>query len=404
MPAPRNFNLLLRLLTQGLIVSILAAPLSLHSHSPRSFFAAIAKGLSLLLPAILFRALRRTSLADPALETIPQRIPIPLWRTDAAGRVLWSNPACNEIWPSQDPPGLPGRIKVSVQGLDRHFDIGRTGDLLHALPTDALIQAETSLRDMVQAMAKTFAQLPTGLAVFDRNRHLQSFNPALAQLTRLSPEFLSRRPSLVTMLDRMRDQNMVPEPKNWKDWRRQIAEMERAATHGQFAETWSLPGGQTYRVTGRRHPDGGLALMIDDISTEIIRSRRYRADLELCQGVVDTLSDGIAVFAATGQLVMSNAAYATLWNHNPGEELAPTGIRQLADHWRACSAPTSLWSEAEDFMTTLDDRHTWQAEARLTDGRLIHCRFSPLANRATLVSFREVRIGTSPLAIATAGA
>lgn len=288
-----------------------------------------------------------------------EHVPFPLWHTDAAGQVIWSNTAYKALLKGDARRALAlveGRVSLDTGDDTQWFDIVIRSDIGHARPVDDLVRAESNLRDMVQAMAKTFAQLPTGLAVFDHSRHLQTFNPALADLTGLSPEFLSRRPSLIAMLDGMRDRNMIPEPKDWKGWRHQVADMERAAASGQFEDTWALPGGQTYRITGRRHPNGGLALMIDDISTEIIRSRRYRADLELCQRVVDTLEDGIAVFASTGQLVMSNTAYAALWGHDPGEQLSPMGFAQMAARWRALSAPSTLWAEAEEFSARLDDR------------------------------------------------
>lgn len=331
-----------------------------------------------------------------------EQLPMPLWHTDATGNVIWSNAAYKALLRGDGRKSLAlveGRISLDTCDNAQWFDIVIRSDIGHARPVDDLVRAESSLRDMVQAMAKTFAQLPTGLAVFDHSRHLQSFNPALADLTGLSPEFLSRRPSLIAILDGMRDRNMIPEPKDWKGWRHQLADMERAAASGQFEDTWALPGGQTYRITGRRHLNGGLALMIDDISTEIIRSRRYRADLELCQRVVDTLEEGIAVFASTGQLVMSNTAYAALWGHDPGEQLAPMGFARMAAQWRALSAPSTLWTEAEEFSARLDDRAPWQAEARLLDGRLIACRFVPLSDGATLVGFCPVLAESAPRAL-----
>ncbi len=56
----------------------------------------------------------------------------------------------------------------------------------------------------------------------------------------------------------------------------------------------------------------------------------------------------------------------------PGEQLAPIAFGQIAAHWRAMSAPSMLWSEAEEFSARLEDRIPWQAEARLLDGRLDH--------------------------------
>lgn len=365
--------------------------------------AVLGAALSVVVLSILPRTLQRAD--DSALHCAAraaEHVPLPLWHTNAAGRVLWSNAAYKALLKGDTRRAfalVEGRVNLNTGDETQWFDIVIRSDIGHARPVDDLVRAESNLRDMVQAMAKTFAQLPTGLAVFDHSRHLQTFNPALADLTGLSPEFLSRRPSLIAMLDGMRDRNMIPEPKDWEGWRHQVADMERAAASGQFEDTWALPGGQTYRITGRRHPNGGLALMIDDISTEIIRSRRYRADLELCQRVVDTLEDGIAVFASTGQLVMSNTAYAALWGHDPGEQLSPMGFAQMAARWRALSAPSTLWAEAEEFSARLDDRAPWEAEARLLDGRLIACRFAPLSDGATLAGFRPVLSETAPRAL-----
>lgn len=355
--------------------------------------AILGAGLSHVIASLLSKPEERVQAlaAKTALEAA-----IPLWR-ESEGRIIWSNPAFRDLQ-TADPqfPGTSHRHETAGQW----FSILRQGDIGHALPADTLVKAEGELGQMVQTMAKTFAHLPIGLAVFDRDRHLHIFNPALADLISLSPEFLSRRPSLVAILDAMRNRRMVPEPSDWKDWRRSIAQMEQAATGALYEQTWSLAGGQTYRVTGRPHPDGALALMIEDISSETIRSRRHRADLELCQGIIDTLDEGIAVFSASGRLVMSNAAYNAVWSHEPGSTIAAQGIRQLSAHWRASSAPSTIWTEAEDFVSTLGPRTAWQAEARLADGRLIACRFAPLQDGATLAGFRVLPQRAAPRAIA----
>lgn len=360
----------------------------------------LGAALSVVILSIVPRKVARSADDSQRWATLAaEQVPIPLWHSDATGKIIWSNAAYKALVAGDFGKTLAlveGRANLETEDGTHWFDIGIKSDIGYARPVDDLVRAESSLRDMVQAMAKTFAQLPTGLAVFDHTRHLQSFNPALADLTGLSPEFLSRRPSLIAMLDGMRDRNTIPEPRDWKGWRHQLADMERAAASGQFEDTWALPGGQTYRITGRRHPNGGLALMIDDISVEIIRSRRYRADLELCQRVVDTIEEGIAVFASTGQLVMSNTAYTALWGHDPGEQLAPMSFSHMAAHWRALSAPSTLWSDAEDFAARLDGRAPWQAEARLLDGRLITCRFVPLSDSATLVGFGLVLAEAAP--------
>ena len=63
-------------------------------------------------------------------------------------------------------------------------------------------------------------------------------------------------------------------------------------------------------------------------------------------------------------------------------------MRGLSQHWRAQTAPSSLWAEVEDYVATIGDRVNWQAEARLLDGRVLGCAFSALAGGATLAAFR----------------
>lgn len=337
------------------------------------------------------------------------------WREDAAGDVIWGNTAyllaaIDNLLPGQELTWpLPRlfeqrataelaagqRVALNRPGkVTRWFDVaattGQDGErLLFASSADALVQAESSLHDFMQTLTKTFAQLPIGLAIFDSQRQLQLFNPALLDLTGLPPDFLTLRPSLLSVLDALRDRNILPEPKDYRGWRRQLVDMERAASQGLYEETWNLADGQTFRVTGRPHPNGALALMIEDISTEMLRTRRYRADLELGQSVIDAMDEAVAVFSREGHLVMTNAAYGALWGHDPTITLGEVPVRALAGHWRQLSAPAGLWGEVEDYVSTIGDRIPWTAEARLLDGRLLTCRFAPLAGGATLAAFRQ---------------
>lgn len=339
--------------------------------------------------------------------------PVLMWREDMGGTVIWANHAylirAAELLPSgedlswplpvlfADAGAAPGgrrslRVKLQMQGGAEWFDLVRVpqGDevLCYALSANLAVQAETALRDFMQTLTKTFADLPIGLAIFDRSRVLQLFNPALADLTALAPAFLIARPTLPAVLDAMRAKAMIPEPKDYRSWRKQLTKVEEEASMGLFEETWSLPGGQTYRVIGRPHPNGALAFMFEDISHEMTQTRRYRADLELGQSVIDAVEEGVAVFSQGGQLVMSNIAYAQLWNHDPAVLLSDAGIGTLCRWWRDHSAPSLLWDDATDFVTTLGDRTPWDGDVRLLDGRLVTCRFRPLTGGATLITFR----------------
>jgi PAS domain-containing protein len=397
------------------------------------------KGKLLVLLAEIRGGLTRITLRDPTLEGKPfatdpmaframndeldqlrdilAQAPTLVWREAENGDVVWANGAylllaIGLLAPGKDLGWPLPRVfertatQKTVQGQRAcvtpaggqtlWFDLvgypNNDQRLVFALPADAAVQSETTLRDFMQTLTKTFAQLPIGLAIFDRQRQLQLFNPALLDLTGLPPDFLSLRPSMLSVLDALRDRKMIPEPKDYRGWRRQLVEMEKAAAAGLYQENWNLADGQTFRVTGRPHPNGALALMIEDISNEVSRSRRYRSDMELGQAVIDEMDEAVAVFSASGHLVMSNLSYAALWTHDSDASLGDEALRDVTRHWRALTAPSAVWSEAEEYISTVGDKIAWQSETRLLDGRRLACRFAPLSGGATLAAFRAFEI------------
>ena len=411
--------------------------------------SAPARGNPLLLQAEQRGGLIRLVLADPSrddhaggqdlmaqratqeeldlLRDTVAKAPVLMWRERSNGDIIWANAAymlrATEVldigqdltWPlprlferHASAQGITGqRQKLQPRdGKAIWYELTGFAEgedrLIFATVADSVVHAETALRDFMMTLTKTFAHLHVGLAIFDKQRQLVLFNPALMDLTGLPADFLSMRPSLLSVLDGMRDRSMIPEPKDYRGWRRELMEMERAAASGLYEETWSLPGGQTYRVIGRPHPNGALALMIDDISGEMLRTRRFRADLELSQSVIDEVDEAIAVFSPAGQLVISNAGYARLWGGDLAANLADETLRSLSGRWRMLCAPNPVWADLEDFASNPGDRAQWKAEVRLLDGRLIDCRFTPLSGGATMTAFRLRDAGTGPITVLAA--
>ncbi len=352
------------------------------------------------------------------LRTIVRAGPTIVWKTDAEGAVIWANDGyfalVEEVlgaeeaysWP---PPTLfdvaPGGLaettatpaRTSLQPADGgaplwfecHGYAHEGETLCFATPADGLVRAENTLREFVQTLSKTFAQLPIGLAIFDRARKLALFNPALTDLTALEVEFLAARPTLFAFLDRLREQRRIPEPRNYSSWRQRMVDLETAASNGFVQEDWTLPTGQTFRVTGRPHPDGAVAFLFEDISAEVSLTRRFRSEIELGQTVIDSLDEAIAVFSSSGVITFSNAAYTALWGIDPSATLAETGILDATRLWQSRSTPNPIWGDARDYLSEHGERVEWSGLIALKDGRHLQCRFQPLSGGATLVGFLE---------------
>lgn len=353
---------------------------------------------------------RRNPDSDP-LRLAMDQAPYPVWYLNGAGGIQWCNAAYvilarkvrgrnpelfDPLFPDVSDIGAPGKkTRISIAtgdtGAKLWFDVvivpQDEGCLCYAMDINAVVDAEVAQRNFVQTLAKTFAQLSIGLAIFDRNRQLALFNPALIDLTCLPADFLSSRPEVSSFFDRLRNLNMMPEPKNYGGWRQQMNDLLHAASSGNYQETWSLPSGSVYSVSGRPHPDGAVAFLFEDITAEITLTRRFRSELELGQAVLDHLDAAIAVFAADGSLAFSNAAYHRLWKSDPDLSFAQVTIVDATRTWQDLCTATPLWGEIRDFVESRENRAEWGGRVQLRSGEHLTCTVSPIQNGSTLVSF-----------------
>lgn len=349
------------------------------------------------------------------LRATADALPVVAWRETLDGRITWANASyfqyleaaqgddLDQRWPPRQlfgseirPLPEPGQsrrcaLMLKTRREPMWFELGARpidGEtLLSAVPAERLVAAEDALREFVQTLSKTFADLPIGLAVFDRRRELVLFNPALVSLSTLDAQFLSGRPTLFSFLDQLREKRQMPEPKDYKAWRKSISKLEADAEEGTYHDLWTLPMGQTYRVIGRPHPGGAIAFMFEDISSEVSLTRQFRADLDLYQAAIDQNAAAISVFSASGQLVMSNTAYAELWGHDPRELLGVLTLTEATQRWQAASIPAPLWGEIRDFAAQRQDRVVWTDLLHVPAWGELFVRVSPLKNGATMLSF-----------------
>lgn len=349
-------------------------------------------------------ALRRVS--DTSVNAV--------WQTHGTGDVVWSNAAYASLTSLLADAGkadvlsdiadqeLPTRVEVKTLGTDKADWYQVDGLALDGFKiytaqcVTPVREAEVAQRNFVQTLTKTFAHLHTALAIFDRRGQLALFNPALVDLTGLSGQFLSARPTILSFFDALRENRRMPEPKNYLSWRQEIAELIAAASDGRYSETWSLESGQTYSVQGRPHPDGATAFIIEDVSAEVTLTRNFRAELELSQSLLDTIPDAMAVFSPSGLLTFCNQAYKDLWGVNPDSTFVDVNVADSVAMWRQQTAPNARWSEIETSVLTYGNRNEWNMPLVLSSGTEVTCEVIPIAAAATLIRFSPLAQPTTP--------
>jgi PAS domain-containing protein len=311
---------------------------------------------------MMFAQRRQIELREEAINKLVH----PTWAT-SQGKTIWTNKAYRVLEKARkkafgDDAGVfdfdtlksldntSARVSLTI-GFDQNevhwFDIssveaGPNIILNCAVNVDSLITAETTQRKFVQTLAKTFAQLSTGLAIFDRNRRLVLFNPALVDLTSLPAHFLSAQPNLQSFFDRLRDNRIMPEPKNYSSWRRQIADLVVQSADGRYQETWRLPNGLTYRIVGRPHPDGAIAILIEDISVEMSLTQRFKGQVEIRDIALQALGDAVVCFENDGSIAFWNDAFVTFLGLPEGTPASNHSLASIIHIWKDRLAPGSV--------------------------------------------------------------
>lgn len=326
------------------------------------------------------------------------------------GAAIWQNKTCqkkmaelDETAPNLALFGLRSegstadgsrRGHLAPGGEDRFFDISITteGDLtvIHAKDASAVLGAERELQRFMQTLTDTFAHIPIGLAIFDHSRNLALFNPALADLFELDPGWLARRPGLRAFLDHLRNDGKLPEPKDFKDWRRQIEVLERCAESGNYQEDWNLPNGRVFRVSGRPHPKNAVAFLFEDISKTVAIERAYRAELEHMYNTFDNLTPAIMIFDANGQVAFSNQAFADIWGEDAAASLSAPSTTDMTRLWQQRCEPSPVWGDFRDFAADYGERSHWHAVVKLLDGPFLTVNFAPIPGGRILCEFVEI--------------
>jgi PAS domain-containing protein len=180
---------------------------------------------------------------------------------------------------------------------------------------------------------------------------------------------------------------MMPEPKNYKSWRKHMLHIEESTKNGTFEEIWNPGSGRVFRFSGQPHPDGALALMLEDIGDEVSLNRGFRQELETFQAVFDRQDNAIVVFSPERKIGMTNAAYVSLWGVDPDTAFCETGFDDALSCWQASCAPSLLWQKIEKAVYSTARSKKYSGTITLKSGKTLTCRFTGLPGGSTLVEF-----------------
>src|SRR5215218_2342080 len=259
-----------------------------------------------------------------------------------------------------------------------------------AVDVQDLEDARTELSRHMESQRELADRMTAGTAQFDADRALSFVNRPFAVMAQLDPDWLAEKPEFDRVLDRMRENQRLPEVRDYPAWKNERREWFTSAEE-VVEEEWSLPNGDHIRVVAQALPDGGLRLFMEDRTEQLRLASARDTLLRVRAATFDNLFEAISVFASDGRLYLWNRRFLDDWEldeewlaeHPRVDELVPAMARKLVN-------PTAAAQIREMVRQTTNERQSSNGRISMTDGRHFQFAAVPLPDGNALFTMVDV--------------
>jgi signal transduction histidine kinase len=263
-----------------------------------------------------------------------------------------------------------------------------------AIDIQDLEDARFELARNIQSQRELADRMSAGVAQFDADRRLVFFNQPFAIMAQIDPEWLTEVPEFDRLLERMRENNRLPETRDFPAWKEERRGWFSSAEE-MLEEDWILANGDHLRVVGQPLPDGGLRLIIEDRTEQVRLSSARDTLLRVRSATFDNLFEAISVFASDGRLYLWNRRFCSVWDldeswlgeHPRVDELVPAMAKRLVN-------PTAAAQVRELIRNATSGRQQGSGRVSMADGRHFEFAAVPLPDGNALFTMIDVTDST----------
>ena len=359
-----------------------------------------------------------SGLDDRHLTALLDAMPLPVWLRDAKLGVAFVNRAGREVAALEPDVAEQARHQGRATSERRHVKFNGTEKLLEITETPlgtlggggdtatggtigfavdrSEIEAVSMQTERVAVARDAVLQnLDSAVAIFDSGAELAHANKAYATLWQLDPEWLRTRPGFGEVLERLREQRLLPEVTDFREFKlRQLAQFETLAE--PVEELLHLPDGRTLRGRIARQGRDGLVFVYDDVSDRLDLERSVKSLDQVQRATLDNLHEGVVVFGGDGRLKLSNPVFAAIWGLD-GAKLTPDfHVGDFIDHTRSLIPVEGGWDDLswgvhkEKVVARLTGRDAGTGRIELAGGTVVDYANVPLPDGAMLLSYLDV--------------
>jgi C4-dicarboxylate-specific signal transduction histidine kinase len=286
-----------------------------------------------------------------------------------------------------------GRVPLIIGGERRLHDVTvipyEDATAAAAFDVTAIEKAQGELDRQIAAYDRTLDRVASAVAIYSRQQQLIFFNEAYATLWKLDPEWLKTRPLDGAVLDRLRELGRLPEVVNYPEWKSKVLSCYEEASSQE--DWWHLPDGRMLHVMTEKRSDGGVTYLFVDETERLALEREYNALIDVQRETLDSLKEGVAVFATDGRLKLFNSAFAEIWNLSRRVLAESPHIDEFIALARVNYEDPPTWTRIGGAVTSIsEEREAFEGQLVRPDNSIIDYAAMPLPDGATLFTFADV--------------
>jgi signal transduction histidine kinase len=357
-------------------------------------------------------------------QALLNSLPIAAWMSDGDGQISWINNAYVEAVEAKDAAqvyeaqislletrqrvqlrnamvkgeAFSQRTHIVVGGERRAHDVVgiQTDDTIAAAAIDvaALETAQGELDRQVSAFDRTLDRVASPVAIFGRDQRLSFYNEAYRKLWELDPDWLDKSPTDSEVMDRLKELSRLPAMVDYRGWKSQLLACYKSET--PYEDWWQLPGGRMLHVVAEQRPDGGVTYLYEDVSEQLALESRYNALIEVQRETLDSIKEGVAVFATDGRLQLFNSAFLAIWRLSRLAMGQGPHIGEFISLAKVLHEDDKTWQKISEAVTSISyEREPLSGQMVRPDASVIDYALTPLPDGGTLVTFADVTVSKS---------
>lgn len=198
-------------------------------------------------------------------------------------------------------------VEVNETPLPEYGLIGSCADITE------VEKLEEDIKHFMTSHNEVLEQLRTAIAIYGVDTRLEFHNLAYEQLWELECKWLSKKPKITDIFDKLREARKLPEQVDFRQFKDEWVSRFTSLME-PYEEMLYLPDDTVLRLVILPRPKGGLIVSYEDVTSRLELESSYNILVDVQQETLNNLAEGLAVFGEDGRLKLWNPTYASLWS------------------------------------------------------------------------------------------